>query len=99
MNDIVFNRENYRDSVVQYCSGDWAEYRKVATTQAIRINGPFSVQTREGLITSEDGYLAVDAHGWPYPIAADEFEKIYTPVAKSRRTEFDFDAPTENVQR
>lgn len=25
-------------------------------------------------------YLAIDAHGWPYPIAKDEFEAIYKPV-------------------
>lgn len=53
------------------------EYRKKVTTEAVRIKGPFSVQTREGVLTCPDGYLAIDSHGWPYPIAADEFEAIY----------------------
>jgi hypothetical protein len=55
-------------------------YRKTATTRAWRILGPFRVETREGLMTCEDGWLAVDAHGNPYPIAADEFAAIYEPV-------------------
>lgn len=55
-------------------------YVKRAHTPAIRINGPFEVVTREGTLTCQDGWLAVDAHGWPYPIAADEFEAIYEEV-------------------
>jgi hypothetical protein len=57
----------------------WTHYRKRFLTPAIRMSGPFTVQTREGSLTCPDGYLAVDAHGWPYPIAADEFERIYEP--------------------
>jgi len=39
--------------------------------------GPFEVETREGTLTCEDGWLAIDSDGYPYPIAADEFNKIY----------------------
>lgn len=57
--------------------GDWAVYRKVVPTRAIRIDGPFVVETSEGPLRCADGYLAVDARGYPYPIAADEFDLIY----------------------
>lgn len=55
----------------------WISYRKKVWTQAMRINGPFSVETREGTSTCPDGYLAIDSGGWPYPIAKEEFENIY----------------------
>jgi hypothetical protein len=58
----------------------WQEWRKTATTRAMRIEGPFKVLTREGPLECPDGYLAVDAHGYPYPINKEEFEKIYEPV-------------------
>jgi hypothetical protein len=64
--------------------GDWQEYRKVATTRMVRIEGPFAVQIHgqgpESLITCDDGFLAVDARGYPYPIAANEQAEIYEAV-------------------
>jgi hypothetical protein len=56
------------------------EYRKRVTTRACRIEGPFVVDTSEGPLRCADGWLALDARGYPYPIAADEFELIYEPV-------------------
>lgn len=58
----------------------WALYRKTRITQARRIQGPFRVITREGAIECSDGYLALDSNDYPYPIAKDEFEKIYEEV-------------------
>ena len=58
----------------------WPVYRKTALTRALKIDGPFTVQTSEGPLTCSDGYLAVDARGYPYPIAADEFALIYQPA-------------------
>ena len=55
----------------------WPRYRKTALTRATRIDGPFTVQTSEGPLRCQDGYLATDARGYPYPIAADEFALIY----------------------
>lgn len=60
---------------------DWPEFRKKVTTRAVRIDGPFVVETSEGPLRCEDGWLAVDARGYPYPIAADEFRLIYERVA------------------
>ena len=53
-------------------------YRKMHLTQAVRIDGPFRVNTKEGPLDCEDGYLALDSAGWPYPIAAGDFEAMYT---------------------
>jgi hypothetical protein len=52
-------------------------WRKRKLTAAVRIVGPFSVMTRDGELTCEDGYLAVDSSGWPFPINRDEFESLY----------------------
>ena len=55
----------------------WRSYRKKRFTHATRIKGPFTVKTREGTLTCKDGYLALDSEDYPYPIAKEEFEKIY----------------------
>jgi len=55
----------------------WPTYQKRVSTRAIKIDGPFSVDTSEGLLNCKDGYLAIDARGYPYPIATDEFHLIY----------------------
>lgn len=59
----------------------WGTFRKTSLTQAVRVDGPFVVETSAGPLRCEDGWLAVDARGYPYPIAADEFELIYEMVA------------------
>ena len=58
----------------------WAIFRKKVHTHATRIEGPFRVETSEGPLDCADGWLAVDARGYPYPIAADEFALIYEEV-------------------
>lgn len=57
-------------------------YRKRVPVKAQRIDGSFTVQTREGTLTCDDGWLAIDSQGWPYPIAADEFDAIYEPAGE-----------------
>jgi hypothetical protein len=57
----------------------WPKFRKIAVTSAMKVTGPFTVETSEGPLTCADGYLAVDARSYPYPIATDEFELIYRP--------------------
>lgn len=52
-------------------------FRKTQLTQAVRISGPFRVRTREGWLDCPDGWLALDSGGWPYPIDAEEFQRIY----------------------
>lgn len=60
----------------------WHEYRKKVTTMARRISGPFVVNTSEGPLTCADGWLCMDARGYPYPVAADEFALIYEPATR-----------------
>jgi flagellar basal body rod protein FlgG len=60
---------------------EWPRFQKVVPTCAYRIEGPFTVATSEGDLTCQDGYLCIDARGYPYPVAKDEFDLIYEPVA------------------
>jgi hypothetical protein len=73
----VYTRDNLRPA---FTAEDWRWYQKRRPTMAVRILGPFEVETREGRITCPDGYLALDAHGWPYPIAKQEFDAIYDEI-------------------
>lgn len=77
-NDIPrFNKENL-SSVT-----GWQGFRKTSITQAVKMDSPFRVETSESEnepFYCEDGYLAIDARGYPYAIATDEFEKIYVPA-------------------
>lgn len=57
--------------------GGWGYYQKHSITRAQRIEGPFTVHTREGVMVCSDGWLAIDSLGYPYPIAAEEFDRIY----------------------
>jgi hypothetical protein len=56
---------------------DWQSFVKIVPTRMVRINGPFVVNTSEGPLSCADGWLAVDARGYPYPIADDEQSLIY----------------------
>ena len=58
----------------------WKEYQKIALTRMVKIDGPFTVATSEGPLHCTDGFLAVDARGYPYPIATDEQVMIYREV-------------------
>jgi hypothetical protein len=58
----------------------WPTWRKVRLTSAVKIDGPFMVKTAEGPLTCEDGYLVVDARGYPFPIATSEFRLTYKAV-------------------
>ncbi len=68
---ITFNKDNVPPEA------DFKSYRKHAVTKATRINGPFTVDTSEGTLTCKDGYLCIDARGYPYPVATNEFDLIY----------------------
>lgn len=74
--DYVIDRQNLPEGGPEM----WPTYRKRVLTHAIRMDGPFVVDTSEGQLRCENGYLAVDARGYPYPIDALEFELIYDPA-------------------
>jgi hypothetical protein len=65
------------------------EYRKVETTQAVRVSGQVKVVTREGIMSVKDPWIAIDANGWPYPIADDVFQKSYEAVEPSIESSLD----------
>lgn len=58
----------------------WKSYKKVVPTKMVKVDGPFTVETSEGPLHCNDGFLAVDARGYPYPIATDEQALIYEEV-------------------
>lgn len=67
-------------NVADYNPDEWPVYYKQVPTRAIRVAGAFTVTPHgeaDGDITVQDGYLAIDARGYPYPISADEFKFIY----------------------
>lgn len=61
-------------------NAEWRNFRKTSVTHMTRIDGPFLVETTEGPLRCEDGWLAVDARGYPYPLAADEQALIYEEI-------------------
>lgn len=75
----VFSKDGDGDDVPP--AEEWETFRKVALTRMVRIDGPFTVQTSEGPLRCEDGWLAVDARGYYYPIAVDEQALIYARAA------------------
>lgn len=62
----------------------WRRYMKRHATQMIRIDGPFEVQTREGVVQCADGFLAIDSGGWPYPISKEEQERMYVDMGEAK---------------
>lgn len=74
------NTPHYSRDLLPSRISSWDEYKKKVTTRMTRIKGPFVVETDEGPLRCEDGWLAMDARGYPYPIADSEQQLIYEPV-------------------
>lgn len=60
--------------------GEWQTFRKKTPTEMVRVLGPFVVETDGGPILCNDGWLAKDARGHPYPVAAEEHQLVYEPA-------------------
>lgn len=67
----TFNKNNIPSDA------EWKLYQKKVKTKAVRIEGSFIVETSEGPLKCQDGFLCIDARGYPYPVATEEFELIY----------------------
>jgi len=63
----------------------WRAWRKVATTYMLKINEPFSVDTSEGEMSCDDGWLALDSQGNPYPIDS-KVQSISYELAEEQTT-------------
>lgn len=61
---------------------DFELFKKNVPTKMVRVEGPFTVDTSEGPTYCQDGWLAVDSHGSPYPISVEEQEAIYEPYTE-----------------
>lgn len=72
-----FTHEDVADLTFQH-------FHKRHVTAAVRVQGPFGVRTPSGDVECADGWLAIDARGFPYPIDADEFARIYELVEDPR---------------
>jgi hypothetical protein len=57
-------------------------WRKTTITRAMKIDGLFVAETSNGWVRCEDGYLAFDSGGYPYPIDRAEFERAYKPATE-----------------
>lgn len=55
----------------------WGIWTKTGKTLAVRINGPFATISKHGVLSCQDGYLALDAEGYPYPIDREVFKNGY----------------------
>lgn len=67
---VPFSKET-----LQGFNEDMQDYQVRVIVKAIRIEGSFLVETQSGdIISCHDGYLAVDAEGYPYPINAETTE-------------------------
>lgn len=67
----TFDRDTLPDSAFPYYA------RRVTATRALRIRGPFAVETLEGRMVCKDGWLALDVAGNPYPIDVEVFAKTF----------------------
>ena len=52
-------------------------HRKKVLARMVKIDGPFSVQTKEGTLSRDDGWLALDSDGYPYPISSADYDMMY----------------------
>jgi len=58
-------------------SKKFTPYRHKKRARAMRVEGPFDVETRDGLKHCEDGYLLLDEDGWPTAMDLEDFRKTY----------------------
>lgn len=66
--DVVQRFWISKDDVTNIPPNRWRSFRKTIPTKMVKMEGPFTVETREGWLTRQDGWLAIDADGYPYPI-------------------------------
>ena len=70
---MLYTKENLPDG--------FNHYRKTHITQAVRIDGPFRVKTIDGaFVFCDDGWLALDSRGYPYPINNVVFEESFEEI-------------------
>lgn len=75
----LFTRDALPDDFRGPGGHQWVLMRKTGATRTVRIDGAFVVETPHGRVRCEDGWLALDAIGDPYPIAAEVMDSAFEP--------------------
>ena len=73
----VFSKDNVGDY------RRWPKYKKKFDPHMLEIDGPFIVETSEGRLYCEEGFVAIDSQGSPYPISKKEHGRIYELITDS----------------
>lgn len=61
--------------------GGWKYHRKKVATRLVELDNDVTIVTKHGGVQAKRGdFLAEDAMGFPYPVAADEKDRIYEEV-------------------
>lgn len=71
---LYFDKETIQEHIDK---DRFLTYRKKLLTKALRVKGSFTVMTKEGKLHCDNGYLAIDSQGYPYPIDFKIFEETY----------------------
>jgi hypothetical protein len=82
-NPRLFTRENLNQQSPDPQSRSqsaFRPYRRKNVTWMMRVETPFKVVTQHGIVECDDGYVAVDEEGWPYPISISVHAKAYEPA-------------------
>jgi hypothetical protein len=76
-NPRLFTRENLNEQQSLSDSPFRPFRRRRSEVWMMRVTGPFKVVTQHGIVECDDGWVAVDEEGWPYPISASVHAKSY----------------------
>lgn len=64
--------------------GDWRPYRKFAVVNMLRMEQPFTCESREGTLQGQPGdFLVEDGHGGFYVISPEAHALTYAPAEVS----------------
>lgn len=75
--DETINRDN-----LHRVEGKWQKYVPITEYPAVRMEGPFRVDSSTGVYIIQDGYLLRHESGYPIGLEKDKFEAHYKRVDK-----------------
>jgi len=72
-----------KDNIPPMDSEAWEWFQKKEPTRMVECDGPFEIETQEGVLHVPEGWhgwVAVDTSGHPYPITAEEQSSTYRRI-------------------
>lgn len=66
---------------------EFKPHRKKAITQIARVEGQFTCMTSNGPVQCDNGYVAIDRDGYPYPISVKAFDEAYVEINSEAEAE------------